>query len=457
MLRIAEQFHASDLGRQRQGNEDNYFVRAPLFVVADGMGGAQAGEVASEIAVEAFDGGLPDGSPGEALAEVIREANRRIHDRSQSDEQHSGMGTTCTAAYVGENEVTVAHVGDSRAYLWRNGDLTRLTRDHSLVGELVARGKLTEEQAESHPQRSVITRALGPEAEVDVDVEVFGAHSGDVYLLCSDGLTSMIHEPGVRPVLERMTSLEQAGRDLITAANDAGGRDNITVILFRLEDVDGAGAGAADTSESTAQHGGDDGGATTSFDTFEGEAVPRQGVSRPYAHTRARDDEAMHAGDVAHAVRAGDETEAEYRATGTVALSAIKPRTETEAAPQRTVALPDGRDPKKPPKAKRRRRIPGWLIAVIAVIVLVGSGFWLATQAVYFVGVDSSRGNEITIYNGLPVDLPLGIELYRRYQGSGVTLESVPAARRPTFTDHKLRSKDDAENLVIQLARGQIE
>src|SRR5215216_4063799 len=106
MLRIAEQFHASDLGRQRQGNEDNYFVRAPLFVVADGMGGAQAGEVASEIAVESFDRGLPDGNPADALVEIIREANRRIHERSQSDEQAAGMGTTCTAAYVGEDDVT---------------------------------------------------------------------------------------------------------------------------------------------------------------------------------------------------------------------------------------------------------------------------------------------------------------------------------------------------------------
>jgi PPM family protein phosphatase len=465
MLRIAEQFHASDLGRQRQGNEDNYFVRAPLFVVADGMGGAQAGEVASEIAVEAFDGGLPDGAPAEALATIIRTANRRIHDRSRSDEQHSGMGTTCTAAYVGESDVTVAHVGDSRAYLWRGGDLTRLTRDHSLVGELVARGKLTEEQAEQHPQRSVITRALGPEADVEVDVEVFGARDGDVYLLCSDGLTSMIHEPGVKPVLERMTSLEDGGRSLIAAANDAGGRDNITVILFRLEEVGGGSRAATGGEEDTARSDDDDGGETTSFDTFEGRAVPapRQGVSRPYAeaqaHTRVRDEEAMHTDDVAGAVRAADEAEAEYRASGTVALSAVKPRAPVEeAAPERTVTLPDGRDPSKPPKAKRRRpRVPGWLIGILAVVILVGSGFYLATQAVYFIGADASRGNEITIYNGLPIDLPLGIDLYRRYQGSGVTLETVPAARRKTFTDHKLRSKDDAENLVIQLARGQIE
>src|SRR5687768_9578521 len=303
MLRISEQFHASDLGRQRQGNEDTSCVRAPLFVVADGMGGAQAGEVASESAVDSFDGGLGNGSPADGLVRVIQEANRRIHERSRSDEQAAGMGTTCTAAYVGEQEVTIAHVGDSRAYLWRDGELTRLTRDHSLVGELVARGKLTEEQAEAHPQRSVVTRALGPERDVQVDVETFDARDGDVYLLCSDGLTSMIHEAGVQPVLERTENLDRAGRELIAAANDAGGRDNITVILFRLEDVDGGGGGGGTGSEATAKH--EDDGETGQYDTFEGEAVsPRQGASRPYAHTRVRDEETMRPDEVANAVRA---------------------------------------------------------------------------------------------------------------------------------------------------------
>jgi PPM family protein phosphatase len=445
MLRISEQFHASDLGRQRQGNEDNYFVRAPLFVVADGMGGAQAGEVASEMAVESFDNGLPDGNPSETLAKVIQDANRRIHDRSRSDEQAAGMGTTCTAAYVGEHEVTIAHVGDSRAYLWRDGELIRLTRDHSLVGELVARGKLTEEQAEAHPQRSVITRALGPEADVDVDVEVYGARDGDVYLLCSDGLTSMIHEDGVRPILEHMDGLEQTGRELIAAANAAGGRDNITVILFRLEQIETGGTAAGAGSEETGE-----------FDTFAGEAVtePRQGVTRknaPVAHTRHRDE--LHPGDVAGAVRAADEQEAAYRASGTVALSAVKPRAEpVEEAPRRTAPLPE-----EPPPRKRRRRIPSGVLVIVVLLAMILSGFWLATRAVYFVGIDQARGNTVAIYRGLPIDLPLGIHLYSRYAGSGVALETIPSARRVTFTDHKLRSKDDAENLVIQLERGQID
>jgi serine/threonine protein phosphatase PrpC len=235
MIRIAEQWHGSDLGRQRRGNEDNYFVRAPLFVVADGMGGAQAGEVASEMAVESFDHGLPDaGTPAEGLVHVIEDANRRIHDRSREDADRAGMGTTVTAAHVGEREVTIAHVGDSRAYVLRDGELMRLTRDHSLVGELVARGKLTEEQAEAHPQRSVITRALGPEPSVQVDVDVFPARARDVFLLCSDGLTSMVNETKLKPILEGAESLEQGGRALIAAANEAGGPDNITCIVARV-------------------------------------------------------------------------------------------------------------------------------------------------------------------------------------------------------------------------------
>ena len=202
MLRIADQWHGSDLGLQRQGNEDNYFVRAPLFVVADGMGGAQSGEVASEMAVEAFGAGLPDGdSPADGLVRIIETANQRIHERSRSETQRAGMGTTVTAAYVGESSVTVAHVGDSRCYRVRDGELERLTDDHSLVGDLVRLGKLTEEQAETHPQRSVITRALGPEPNVMVDVEEYGARAGDLFLVCSDGLTSMVREDKLKPLL----------------------------------------------------------------------------------------------------------------------------------------------------------------------------------------------------------------------------------------------------------------
>jgi PPM family protein phosphatase len=438
MLRIAEHFHDSDLGRQRQGNEDNYYVRAPLFVVADGMGGAQAGEVASEIAVRQFEGGLPDGrEPGEALAELIQAANKRIHEQARSDSEHAGMGTTTTAAYLTGDTVVIAHVGDSRCYLLRDDDLIRLTRDHSLVGELVARGKLTEEQAESHPQRSVITRALGPEPSVEVDVEAFPARAGDVFLLCSDGLTSMVHEPQLKPLLaDRERPLEETGRILIAAANDAGGRDNITVILFRVEDVDDR-RGEAAAPEMTAE-----------YDTFEGEAVEsRQGTTKPSA---------VRSADIRAAVDEADAAEAEYRRTGTIAMTALQPAdVAAEEPPERTAPPPDS--PPPPPKRRRRRRSGGALLIFLAVVLPLIVGAWLATRALYFVGTDPADGRTVAIFRGLPYELPFGIDLYERYYESGVTLADVPAARRASFTDHKLRSRDDAEDLVIALEKGRIE
>jgi serine/threonine protein phosphatase PrpC len=455
MIRVSEHWQGSDVGRQRQGNEDNYFVRVPLFVVADGMGGAQAGEVASEMAVSSFEHGLPSGdSPAEGLVEIIESANRAIYDRAHSDADHAGMGTTCTAAYVGPEDVTIAHVGDSRAYLLRGGDLIRLTRDHSLVGELVARGKLTEEQAELHPQRSVITRSVGPEPSVQVDVETYPARAGDVYMINSDGLTGMINEGRVKPILESAGSLEQAGRELIAAANEAGGRDNITVVLFRLEDV-----AAGETAAATAAEAGTD-AETSEYETWEGEAVaPRQGVGRPdpHARTRVREAEALRADEVRAAVDASDEAEAEYRRAGTMALSAVRPR----AAPDPPPARADDEAPPPaapPPRRRRRRRVPPALIVTVALLAIVVAGFWAATRVVFFVGTDPDHNDAVAIYQGLPYELPFGIRLYSSYgPPSGVTFGQIPAARRGTFTDHKLRSLDDAENLVNALEEGKLE
>ncbi len=195
MLRVAEHWCGTDTGLQRRANEDSLLVRSPLFVVADGMGGAQAGEVASSVAVDTFRDGLHDGAdPERSLVAQVEQANTRINELSRVNVEHAGMGTTITAVYVGEQEVSIAHVGDSRAYCLRDGELLRLTDDHSLVDELIRQGKLTPEEAEEHPQRSVITRALGPEATVEVDIRSFRGRPGDVYLLCSDGLTTMLGE-----------------------------------------------------------------------------------------------------------------------------------------------------------------------------------------------------------------------------------------------------------------------
>ena len=254
MLRAAETTCKTDTGRQRRDNEDSAFARAPVFVVADGMGGAQAGEVASRIAVEAFEQGLPDsGSPEERLATRVREANAQIYERSRTERSRAGMGTTLTAAYVDDTHVAIAHVGDSRAYLFRDGTLQRLTQDHSLVDELVRRGKLTEEQAAEHPQRSIITRALGPEPDVEVDTWTYPARAGDVVLLCSDGLSSMVPAATIEQLLDQHRGdLRTAGKALIHAANRGGGEDNITAVLFEL--AEGEAPEAVEPDEETREH-----------------------------------------------------------------------------------------------------------------------------------------------------------------------------------------------------------
>ncbi len=239
MLRVDDQAFRTDTGRQRSENEDSLFVRAPIFVVADGMGGAQAGEVASKAAADSFDRDLPEGPPEQFLRETIEAANRRIHELARADPSRAGMGTTITAAIVDAQaeEVGIGHVGDSRAYRLRRGKLERLTRDHSLVEEMRRKGQITDAQAEDHPQRSIITRALGPEPEVEVDLQTVPAAPGDVFLLCSDGLTTMIDEERIAAVLSATTSMAEAVRTLVDEANGAGGRDNITALAFRLGDA----------------------------------------------------------------------------------------------------------------------------------------------------------------------------------------------------------------------------
>ena len=223
-------------GRRRRHNEDAYVVQPPLFAVADGMGGAKAGEVASGLAAAAVQESGGDGTSGEArVAALIEEANRRVFRRASEDREASGMGTTMTVALVEDDQVAIGHVGDSRAYRIREGQLEQLTDDHSLVAELVRSGKLTPEEAESHPQRSVITRALGTEADVDVDTFSVPATPGDLFLLCSDGLTSMVDDQTILDAVENHRSnLHEAAKALVNAANRGGGEDNITVVFFEV-------------------------------------------------------------------------------------------------------------------------------------------------------------------------------------------------------------------------------
>ena len=227
---------ASDTGRRRRRNEDNYVVAPPLFGVADGMGGAQAGEVASKLAASALEGGTTEDLGGPARVDaLIQEANRRIFDRASTDPTASGMGTTMTVALVEGMRVVIGHVGDSRAYLVRGDSMEQLTEDHSLVNELVKSGKLTEEEAHIHPQRSVITRAVGTDPNVDVDAFTIDAEDGDVFLICSDGLTDMVGDVDILELVDRNRGdLEKAVRALVQFANKEGGEDNITAVAFRI-------------------------------------------------------------------------------------------------------------------------------------------------------------------------------------------------------------------------------
>ncbi len=233
--RLGQTASMTDTGRKRRHNEDAFVVEPPLFAVADGMGGAQAGELASGLAAAALKDVQEPGSGEERVDELIQQANRRVYERQSQDASASGMGTTMTVALVEDGRVVIGHVGDSRAYLLRGRSLEQLTEDHSLVAELVRSGKLSPEEAEDHPQRSVITRALGTDPDVDVDTFSVETEPGDLFLICSDGLTSMVDDETIRAELTRNRSdLKSAAKALVRAANNGGGEDNITVVFFEI-------------------------------------------------------------------------------------------------------------------------------------------------------------------------------------------------------------------------------
>ena len=255
-MTVTQLGYGTDTGRKRRRNEDAYVVEPPLFAIADGMGGAQAGELASSLAAGAVrEDEAAAGSGERRVAELIQEANRRVYERSSQDAAASGMGTTMTVAFVGDANVAFGHVGDSRAYLIRDGKLEQLTEDHSLVAELVRSGKLSPEEAETHPQRSVITRALGTDPDVDVDTFSIETAPGDLFMLCSDGLTSMVEDDVILQTIEKnRDNLQTAAKALIRAANKGGGEDNITVVFFEIgEDV---GEPLEETAQYPANHRG---------------------------------------------------------------------------------------------------------------------------------------------------------------------------------------------------------
>lgn len=413
-LRIVEQVGRSDVGRQRSVNEDSLVIAPPFFAVADGMGGAKAGEVASATAIEVFQGEGESSEGGESqLARIVREANRRIHELAVSDESYRGMGTTLTAAKIAGDEVSLAHVGDSRAYLLRDGQLEQLTRDHSLVAELERSGQITPEAAEHHPQRSIITRALGPEPDVEVDTYTITGRADDLFMICSDGLTSMISDDEVGSILRSAEGLQDGAEALVRAANQSGGRDNITVVLFRL-----------------------------------GEAP---GVDAPGDH------ETMAGQISADDVRAA--TDAPTEAPRSAAGPALAERLGDAPADATAVASPGRRSASRdaPASRRRRRRRLGALgrgLAALVLLAAVIAGLYALSRQVYFVGTNDA--GLVTLYRGVPYELPFGLNLYEEEYASGVPARAIPDRRRERVLDHEWRGREDAVDLLRALERGQL-
>jgi PPM family protein phosphatase len=403
-MRIVESAGSTDAGRKRRRNEDSFVHDPPLFAVADGMGGAQAGEVASRLAAAAFREfhDADDLDPEERVAAIIQEANRRIYERARDDAQASGMGTTITAALLSGTSVAVGHVGDSRAYRLHEGRLEQLTEDHSLVADLVRSGRLTPEEADTHPQRSVITRALGTDPEVDVDAFTVEAQPGDVFLLSSDGLTTMVADDEIADAVGRADTLEQAAKALVKAANRAGGEDNITVVLFKVE-------GAPAELEDTAIAGPNGRGEEADLeDTLSGLEAPTLRAASPAAVLDREADEE---------------------------------RTE-EWGPPVDQAEPE---PKRRAEGHWGRKALWALLALTFVLALIAAAFWALSRA-NFIGADED-GN-VVVYQGVPYGLGGGVELFRARYVSRLKAIQLTEAERKALFNHSLVSYDDARDRI---------
>ena len=397
-----EPFGVTDAGKVRQNNEDALLVGdgedETLFVVADGIGGFEAGEVASSLAVEV----LKELRPDRSFKTAIAEANRRILAAGRTDEKLSGMGTTVVAIRFGGTQreplAEVAHVGDSRAYLVRGGEMNPITEDHSLVAELVRSGDLTRDQAAEHPQKNLITRALGADEDVAVDTTVLPIEAGDRVLLCSDGLSDMVSEARISEILlDAPEDPERAARGLLAAALDAGGNDNITVIVVDVKE----------------------------------QAPPPRRVRRQ---------------------REGH--------SGTSEMIAVEPqvqpqddRTPPKESPRRSQER--ARRHHKAARRKRRsgfRRALGNLVRGLAILVflalaLVPAYLWGSSR--YFFAFD---GGEVVAYQGLPY-APLGFELNREWRSPGVQESEIKEPYREPIENHKLYTESQAENVLGDLGR----
>ncbi len=407
-----EHYGITDAGKVRQNNEDSLLVGegqdTSLFVVADGIGGFEAGEVASSIAVET----LKELGPGESFDDTIQEANRRILSAARDDDKLSGMGTTVVAIrFAGTDEepaAEIAHVGDSRAYLLRDGELQPLTEDHSLVAELVRSGDLTRAQAAEHPQKNLITRALGADEDVEVDTIRIPVETGDRILLCSDGLSDMLSEDRISEVLSQPSQdPETPVRQLLTEALEAGGTDNITLVLVDVKKQERPRAPRRQTQSSRNLLDEESGG------TREMQAISPTALS----DSSTTSDEPRN--------RRRDRTRSSFRRRSMRARN----------------------------KRRRGRLYPRILmgfvrfVAVVIVVVVLVTTFYLWGASRYY--LDFVYG-EVVAYRGLPYEV-LGTPLNEEWRRTGIERSEVKTPYQPRIEENQLLDQGEVEEILNDL------
>ena len=432
----------TDIGLHRSGNEDAFVDELPLVAVADGMGGARAGEIASHLALDTLAADL---AAGATLAHAAQAANESVYHESRSDRARAGMGTTLTAVLLGDDRLEFAHVGDSRLYLWRDETLEQITDDHSLVGEMVREGHLTREGALSHPQRSILSRALGTEARVEVDGGEVELRAGDGLLLCSDGLYSMVPELTIAAVLAAVDDPLRVARRLIREAKNEGGHDNITVIVLRFDQAadDAVSAGEAATVALPVV------GAEAATVALPAVGAEQTGAAETPSDADASAPDATAPGSDATATAPGDVAAQADEDTGTddgaAATDEGAPAADAVGAVEDEVAPLAGAA--APPAPRRRRRRHLWLAAtVVVLLLLLCAAAGAVASDVYFVG---DHDGMVSVYRGLPVSVA-GIDLNDLYLQTTMPIVTVAPSVRARVERHDLHRKAAALALARQ-------
>ncbi len=440
MTLVARHAALTDIGLHRSTNEDAFIAEPPLFAVADGMGGARAGEVASHLALETL---VETVAAGAVLHDAALAANERVYQLSRADRAHAGMGTTLTVVVLRDDRLEFAHVGDSRLYLWRDATLEQVTDDHSLVGEMLREGHLTREAALSHPQRSILSRALGTEPHVEVDEGALELLAGDTVLLCSDGLYSMVPETTIAAVLAAVDDPVRIARQLVREAKNEGGHDNITVVVLRFDEAAAGAPEAADAEAATGVLFTVDETATSVLPMVDEAAtgvLPAVGeaATRPLP---AADDDASGARSDADADRASDTPSPADAAdaddadeAGLAPAGPAKPGAPGTVLPAITAATP----------RRRRRRL--WVIVAASLLLLVCVSAGAAGNTVYFVG---DHDGMVSVYHGLPWQVG-GLRLYGLYLETTTPLAVVAPSVRARVERHDLHRKPAALALARQ-------